>query len=68
MDKMDAAREALLEKLEEIDWDLSLDMLDEVAEGIKQFFPSVDQAREFVESHASYLYDLMEDTGSTDSG
>ncbi len=59
MDPMDLAREALIEKLEEIDWDLSENSLDVIAEDLKSFFPSVDQAREFVEAHASSLFDMM---------
>ena len=61
-DRSDLAQEMLLKKLEDSDWDLSLDALDELAEDLSELFGSEDAAKEFVESHASSLYDMMEAT------
>ncbi len=64
MSSTEKAQDALIEKLEEFDWDFSEENLDEIAEELKSFFASLEKAREFVESNASSLYDLMMERGS----
>lgn len=61
MDKSDEARDMLIEKLEEVDWDMSEDGLDVVAHELEEYFPTYDIAREFVESNASSLFEMMEE-------
>ena len=57
----DKARERLLEELENVEWDLSEEGLDIVARRLREYFPNFEEAREFVEVHASYLFKIMED-------
>ena len=61
MELSEKAREILIEKLDEYDWDLSDDGLDEVARDMQDLFPSFERAREFVESNASSLFELMQE-------
>jgi hypothetical protein len=60
-DKLDEAQEILLKKLEEGDWDMSHERLEELANDMTMWFPNRDEALEFVESHASSLFDMMQD-------
>ena len=64
MSRFDEAQEMLLKKLEDVDWDLSHERLEEVAADMRELFPNEDEALEFVESHASSLYDMMQDVAS----
>lgn len=64
MDRTEKAREKLLEELDEVEWDLSEESLDKVAERIQQYFGGLEQAKEFVEENASYLFYLMEEEES----
>ncbi len=61
MDLTEKAREKLLEELDEVEWDMSEESLDKVAEKIQQYFGGLEQAKEFVEENASYLFYLMEE-------
>jgi hypothetical protein len=61
MDTSDRARELLVEKLEEIDWDISEEGLEGVARELQTLFPTYEQAKEFVEANASSLYDMMQE-------
>jgi len=63
MDKIDVAQEILLEKLEERDWDMSPQALEEVAHDIENFFANSDAALDFVEANASSLFDMMQAAG-----
>lgn len=61
MDQSEIARQKLLKELEEVEWDMSDDGLDIVTSKLEQYFSSWDEARDFVEENASYLFKLMED-------
>ena len=63
MDRYDLARDIIVNALEERDWDISENGLEDIAEQLKGYFPSIEQAIEFVEAHASQLFDMMEETG-----
>jgi hypothetical protein len=64
MGRLDEAQELLLKKLEDADWDISQERLEELAEDMSNLFPSRDEALEFVESHASSLFDMMQEAAS----
>lgn len=66
MDILEKARERLLEELENVEWDLSEEGLDIVARRLKEYFSNFNEAREFVEEHASYLFKLMEEEQGSD--
>jgi hypothetical protein len=62
MDADEQARQRLLIELENVELDMSEETLESVAKRMSNMFPSVDDAIEFVEENASYLYYLMEDS------
>ena len=64
MSRSDEAQEILLRKLEDADWDMSHERLEEVAADLRSLFHSQDEALEFVEAHASSLFDMMQDAAS----
>jgi len=64
VDHFDQARDIIVDALEERDWDISEEGLEDIAERLRGYFPSIEQAFEFVEAHASQLVDMMEETGA----
>ena len=64
MDRFDQARDIIVDALEERDWDISEEGLEDIAERLRGYFPSIEQAFEFVEAHASQLVDMMEESGA----
>jgi hypothetical protein len=54
-------RERILKELEDSDWDMSDEGLDRIAEKIQTHFRNSDDARDFVDSQASYLYDRIDE-------
>ena len=61
MDHFDQARDIIVDALEERDWDISEEGLEDIAERLRGYFPSIEQAFEFVEAQ---LVDMMEETGA----
>ena len=61
MKNEDIIRDRLMEELERSDWDISDEGLESIAGRLKTFFNNDDEALEFVEENASYLYKTMMD-------
>lgn len=62
MDRSDAARERLIEELDSMDWQVDdEETLDALAERMKQYFASLDEAREFVDINVSALFKEIEE-------
>ena len=57
----------VVDLLDERDWDVSEESLEEIARQMEEYFPSYDLALEFVEIHASALVEMMEDMAIGDA-
>jgi hypothetical protein len=60
-DQSDKARDQLLKELENVEWDLSEEALEKVAGKLKRYFKDMDEARDFVDVNASYLFQKIEE-------
>lgn len=54
-------RSKVLNQLEEQDWDMSEEGLEKIAGTIRNHFANLDEARDFVDAQASYLFDRMDE-------
>lgn len=62
MDRSDAARERLIDELDSMDWQVDdEESLDALAERMKPYFASLDEAREFVDINVSALFKEIEE-------
>lgn len=61
MKNEEIVRDKLMEELEKIDWDISDEGLESVAGNLSEYFSNSNEALEFVEENASYLYKTMVD-------
>jgi hypothetical protein len=61
MKNEEIVRDKLMEELENNDWDISDEGLEEVATRLKSYFDNQNEALEFVEENASYLFKTMMD-------